>query len=151
MIDELALVGGRQLGEIPSKNPAAAVVNRDDGGSVELRKRRTDIEDPGLKKSFVRRHRKLLIDVVRDTGLARLGHQRLAERLEGLALMGIEKPEGHIARPRLAGRHDDFHAAHGKSQRTQGRAFDEAASTNVRHGLLLPEPCFVFAAALQKI
>jgi hypothetical protein len=65
----------------------------------------------------VRRHRKLLIDVVRDPGLARLRHQRLAEGLKGLALMGIEKPEGDVARPRLSGRHDDFSAAYRKRQR----------------------------------
>src|SRR6202047_3748633 len=67
--DELSLIGGRQLGEIPSKDPAAALVNRDDGGSVEIGEGRTDVEDTGLKKSFVRRHRKLPIYVVGDPGL----------------------------------------------------------------------------------
>src|SRR6202165_4014198 len=52
--DKLSLIGGRQLREIPSKDPAAALVNRDDGGSVEIGERRTGVEDTGLKKSFVR-------------------------------------------------------------------------------------------------
>src|ERR1700731_5329118 len=51
--DKLSLIGGRQLGEIPSKHPAAAFVNRNDGGSVEIGERWTDVEDTGLKQSFV--------------------------------------------------------------------------------------------------
>src|ERR1700732_146183 len=150
--DKLPLIRVRQLAEIPSKDPAAALVNRDDGGSVEIGERRTDVEDTGLKQSFVRRHRELLIDVVGDPGLTRMRHQCLAESLQGLGLMGIEKTEGHITRPRLSGRHDDFSSAYGKSQRTQGRALDEAASTNVRHGLLLPDLfLFCFRNASQKI
>ena len=78
-----------------------------------------------------------LIDIVRDARLARLRHQRFAERLERLALMGIEKAERHIAGPRLARRHQNFDPADGESQRAQRRALDKAASTN-RHGHLLP-------------
>src|SRR6202047_433383 len=89
--DKFPLIRVRQLGEIPSKDPAAALVNRDDGGSVEIGERRTDVEDTGLKQRFMRRHRKLLIYVVGDPGLTGLRHQRLAESLKGLGLMGIEK------------------------------------------------------------
>jgi hypothetical protein len=100
----------------------------------------------------MRRHRKLLIYVVGDPGLTGLRHQRLAKRLKGLGLMAIEKAEGHIARPRFSRRHDDFSSAYRKSQRTKRGAFDEAASTNVRHGLLPPDLfLFCFRKASQKI
>ena len=67
---------------------------------------------------------------------ARLRHQRLAERLQGVALMGIEQPERNAARPGLGGRHDDFRAAYRKRERTQGGALHKAAPADVRHDLL---------------
>ncbi len=84
-------------------------------------------------------YRKLLIDEVRDPGFTRLRHQRLAERLERFALMGIEQPERNAARSGFSGGHDDFGAADRERQRTQGRAFDKAASADVCHRHLLPE------------
>src|ERR1700733_10761832 len=132
-IDKLALIGDRQLREVVAEDLAASIVDRLDGRSIEIREGRTDVEDAGLQKRFARRHRKLLIDEMGDPGLALLRHQRLAERLDRIALMGIEKPEGDIARPGLARRHDDLNSAYRESQRTQGRAFDESTSADVRH------------------
>src|SRR6202043_333832 len=132
-IDKLALIGGRQLREIPPEDFAASIVDRLDRRSIELREGRTDVEDAGLQKRFARRHRKLLIDEMGDPGFTRLRYQRLAERLDRIALMGIEKPEGDVTRPGLARRHDDFNSAYRESQRTQGRAFDESTSADVRH------------------
>src|SRR6516164_3169648 len=104
----------------PAFNPVLphAIVNRDDCCSVEIRKWRAEVEDPGLKKRFVRRHRKLLIDVVGDSGVPRLRHKRFTESLERLALVSIQKPERHIARPRFAGRYQNFNSAYSESQRT---------------------------------
>ena len=109
-IDELPLIGRRQLGEIRSRGLAACVIDGRDDGAIEFRKRRTEVEDAGLQKRFVRRHRKLLIDEVRDPRFARLRHQGLAERLEGFALMGIEQPERNAAGSCLSGRHEDLGA-----------------------------------------
>ena len=92
-----------------------------------------------MQQSFLRRHRKLLIDEVRDPRLTRLGYQGLAERLEGLALMGIEQPERNAARPGFSGCHDDLNATYRERQRTQARAFHKAASADVCHRHLLPE------------
>ena len=64
---------------------------------------------------------------MRDAGLARLRHQRLAERLQGFALVGVEKPERNATGPCLMGRHDDFNAADCKCQSARGRAFYKAA------------------------
>src|SRR5580704_4857521 len=116
-IDELALIRGRKLRKIPSEDFTTAIVDRGNCGAVELRERRTEVEDASLKQSFVRRYRKLLIDKVRDPGLARLRHQRLAQRLKGFTLMGIKKPEWDAACPGLSGR-DDFRAAYRNCQRT---------------------------------
>ena len=98
----------------------------------------------------MRRHRKLLIDEVGDAGLAGLRHQCLAERFEGFALMGIEKPERNAAGASLSSRHHDFDATDGERQRAQGRAFDKAATANVRHRHLLPELFIGFFRRLHE-
>ena len=87
----------------------------------------------------------MLIDEVRDAGLACLRHQRFAERFEGFALVAVEKPERNAAGPCFVRRHDDFNAADRKCQGARGRAFHEAAPANVRHRRLLPELIFVIA------
>src|ERR1700722_20616477 len=92
----------------------------------------------------MRRHRQLLIDEMRDAGLAGLRHQCLAERFEGFALMGIEQPERNAAGPRLSGAHDDFDAPHRERQCAQSRAFDKAATANGRHRYLLPGVIYLF-------
>jgi hypothetical protein len=138
-IDELALIRGRHLREIPSEKFVAGLVNRGNRGAVELREGRTDIEDAGLKQGFVRRHRKLLIDEVRDPGLTRLRHQCLPQRLQGFPLMGIKQPKRDATRPRLSGRHDDLGTPYRKCQCPECRAFHKAASADVRHRHLLPE------------
>ena len=115
-IDKLSLIRGRHLRKISSEKFAAALVNRGNCGAVELRERRTEIEDAGLKERFVRRHRKLLIDKVCDPGLTRLRHQCLAQRLKGFPLMGIKKAKRDAPRPRFSGRHDDFGATYRKCQ-----------------------------------
>src|ERR1700729_4235524 len=55
-IDKLALIGDRQLREVVSEDLAASIVDRLDCRSIELRERRTDVEDAGLQKRFARRH-----------------------------------------------------------------------------------------------
>src|SRR5229473_1425100 len=70
-IDKLALIRGRQLRKISTEKFVAALVNRGNCGAVELRERRTEVEDAGLKQRFVRRHRKLLIYKVCDPALTR--------------------------------------------------------------------------------
>src|ERR1700751_1886714 len=148
-IDKLVLVRGREKRKIPPEDLATVLVDVSECSSVEIGKRRADVEDAGLKKRLVRRHRKLLIDIVRDPRLARLRYQRFAESLQRLALTGIEKAERHIARPRFARRHQNFYSTYGESQRAQRRAFDKAAPTN-RHGHLLPEH-FFFREGPRKI
>src|ERR1700722_7916533 len=138
-IDKCSLIRGRKLPKIPPKDFMAALVDRGNCGAVELRERRTEVENASLQESFVRRHRELLIDKVCDPGLARLRYQRLAQRLEGFTLMGIEKPEWDATRPGFAGRHDDFCARYRNCQRTQGRALHEATPANARHCRLLPD------------
>src|SRR6202000_446118 len=109
--DELVLLGGSRLREILAEHFAAAAIHARDRSVVEFGKWRAEIEDAGLQQRFAWRHRKLLIDEMRDAGFAGLRHQRLAERLQRLALMGIEQPERNAARPRLSRRHEDFNAA----------------------------------------
>src|SRR5450631_736477 len=67
-IDKLALIRSRRLRKIPSEKFAAALVHGRNCGAVEIRERRTEVEDAGRKQRFVRRHRKLLIDEVCDPG-----------------------------------------------------------------------------------
>src|SRR3984893_2584626 len=113
-IDNLSLIRGRQLRKISSEKFVAALVNRDNGGAVELREGRTEVEDEGLKDRFLEGHRKLLINKVCDPGLTRLRHQCLAQRLKGFPLMGIKKAKRDATRPRLSARHDDLGATYRK-------------------------------------
>src|SRR5579863_4141102 len=140
-VDELALILARGLRELFAEYFFARLVDRQKRAAIKIGEWRAEVEDAGLKQRFLRRHRYLLIDVVRDPGFACLRHQRLAQRLQSFALMGIEQAERHVTRPRLVRLHQDFDAAHRKGQRTQRRALHKTTPTNAFHGLLLPELC----------
>jgi len=86
-----------------------------------------------------------------DPGLACLRHQCLAERLNGIALMGIEKPEGDVTRLASPGAMMTSSSTYRESQRTQGRAFDKSTSADVRHRHLLPEWSFCFSRRLKNL
>src|ERR1700722_1532329 len=143
-VDELALILRRQLREFLSERLPADIVDRQKRASIVLGKWRAEVENAGLQQRFLRRHRQLLIDVMGDTGLARLRYQGLAERLQRFALMAIEQAERHIACPCLARRHQHFDAADREGQRAQRSAFDKTTPTNACHGLLLPELCLYY-------
>src|SRR3954466_3034233 len=72
---------------------------------------------------------------MRNAGLARAGHQRLAKRLDGFAFVGVEQPERHTLRPRLTRREQNLGAAHARGEQTLGaaRAEGERAEPGAFH------------------
>src|ERR1700720_3028558 len=68
-IDEFALILGFKLRKSLAEKLAAQVVDRHDRRSIEIGKRRPEIEDAGLKQRFLRWHRQLLVDIMGDTRL----------------------------------------------------------------------------------
>src|SRR5580692_2056027 len=140
-VDKVALVLRGSLREFLAEQFAAVIVHRHNRAAIKIGKRRTEIEDAGLKQRLLRGYRYLLIDVVCDPRLARLRYQRLAKGFQRFALMAIEKAERYVARPRLARRQQDFDAADREGQRTERRALYKTTPTNAFHGLLLPELC----------
>ena len=83
------------------------------------------------------RHRDLLIDEMGNAGLARAGHQRLAQRLEVFALRGVEQSgTAHPASRACARRKQHFDAAHREGERAASRAFHEGASFYLVHAVL---------------
>src|SRR6476659_9825176 len=73
---------------------------------------------------------------MRNAGLARAGHQRLAKRLDGFAFVGVEQPERHTLRPRLTRREQNLGAAHAEGERAEPGAFHKGASFYLIHAVL---------------
>ena len=61
-----------------------------------------------------------MVDEMRNAGLARARHERLAQRLDGFAFVGVEQPEWHTLRPRRTRREHDFGTAHREGERAYG-------------------------------
>ncbi len=72
-----------------------------------------------------------MIDEIRDAGLARVRHQRLAQGLDGLRLVGLEAAQGNALGAGLAGGEQDFRAADHEGERT--RALHEGAPFDAMH------------------
>src|SRR5258707_10024821 len=68
-VDEAALIGRRELCEVAPVQLVAAGIDGHDRGAIEIRKRRTEIEDARLQQRLGRRHRELLIDEMGNAGL----------------------------------------------------------------------------------
>ena len=89
-----------------------------------------------LEQRVVRRHRALLIDEMRDTGLARAGHQRFADGFEPQRFVGAQDLERNLLRARFAWQQQNFNAADGECQRTRRGAPHECAAPDIVHGVL---------------
>jgi len=70
----------------------------------------------------------------------RTGHQRLAQRLDGLGLRRFEEAERHTLRPRLPRRHQHAGAAHREGEHAHARAFEKNAPLHGVHGSLRGVP-----------
>src|SRR5207302_4587716 len=82
-VHHLALCRRRQPGKTLIGLRCGCLVERTDRGPVEVRVRRTHVEDARFEQGLLGRHRDLVVDEVRDARGARTGHQRLAESFEG--------------------------------------------------------------------
>src|SRR4029077_2806534 len=73
---------------------------------------------------------------MRNAGLARAGHQRLAQRLDGFAFVGVEQPERHTLRPRRPRGKQHFDAAYREGEYAASRALHKGASLYLIHAVL---------------
>src|SRR5579883_2454225 len=75
------------------------------------------------------------------TPSARAGHQRLAHRLDGRGLVGVQGAERHAFGARLRGRQKHLGAADREGERAGASALDEGASFDRVHAFLPDRPC----------
>ena len=130
------LLGGGERREAAAVARLACLVDGADRGAIEIHERRLDVELARLEQRLAGRHRHLLIDEMRDAGLPRARHQRLAERFDGLGLVRLEQAERHALRPRLPRRHQHAGAAHRKGEHAHSGAFEKDAPFHGVHGVL---------------
>src|SRR5881396_1041667 len=94
-VDKLALLEGVEVREATAVARLTCLVDRADGGPVEIHIRRLDVEDARLEQRLTRRDGKLLIDEMSDPRRARAGNERLAQCLDGVGFGGFEQAERH--------------------------------------------------------
>ncbi len=104
--------------------------------AVEIHERRTHVRDADVQQRVVRRHRALLIDEMRDAGLARAGNQRFADGFEPQRLVGAQHLERDFLRSGFAWQQQNFNTADGECQRTRRGAPHECAAPDIVHGVL---------------
>src|SRR5450631_3775460 len=121
-IDKIVLLGSRKNGEPFAAACRAHLVDAANRSAIEVYEGRSDIDDAGFEQRLAGRDRDLLVDEMRDAGLARSRHQRLTQRFEGLGL--------------LARRHQNVDAAHRKGEHAHARAFEKDAPLHGIHEFL---------------
>jgi len=141
IVDQAALLGFAQFDERPPVvERLACAVDRTQCGAIEIRIRRTHVEDARLEQRLLRRNRDLLIDEMGYPGLARPRDERLADRIEGCGLRGCQCPQRNALRARRTRREQYFGAAHREGERAGCRALHKGASFHVVHDLLPSAP-----------
>src|ERR1700716_508277 len=75
LIDEIVLLGSRKRGEPFAAAVRARFVDAANRSAIEIYERRFDVDDTGFEQRLTRRNRDLLIDEMRDAGLACARHQ----------------------------------------------------------------------------
>src|SRR3984885_15340341 len=139
-IDEIVLLGRRKGCETLAVAGRARLVDAADRSAIEVDEGWLDVDDAGLEQRLAWGDRDLLIDEMRDAGLARARQQRLAQRFDGFGFLATEQAERHRAGARLARRHQDFDAAHHEGEHAHARAFEkDAPLQSVHWGVSLPE------------
>src|SRR5262245_56026994 len=83
-VDEVALLEGGELGELAAMPRLARAIDRADRRAIEIRVGRPHVHDARLEQGLLRRHRKLVVDEMRDARLPGARQQGLAHRLDGL-------------------------------------------------------------------
>ena len=78
----------------------------------------------------------MLIDEMRDAGVARARHQRLADGFEPQRFVGAQHLERNFLRAGFARQQQNFDAADGECQRTRRGAPHECAAPDIVHGVL---------------
>src|SRR5215467_7796182 len=123
-VDQAAPPGVVELGKAAAVvERLARALDRAERRAIEVRVRRSHVEDARLEQRLLRRDRDLLVDEMGDAGLPRARHQRLAQRLESGRLAGGQCLERHALRACRAGREQDLGPAHREGKRADGRAF----------------------------
>src|SRR5215813_7146286 len=131
--DELALRIGADLGKGLALLGLALAVDLGERRAIEVHERRPRVVDAQRQQGFVRWHRALLIDEMRDAGVARAGHERLAERFECLGLLGLEHLERDALGAGLLRRQQHVDAADRERERAGRGALHERASFDGIH------------------
>src|SRR5262245_7052208 len=135
--DELALLFGAELGKFLAVLGPALAVDLGKRSAIKVHERRPRIGDAQCQQGFVRRHRALLIDEMRDAGLPGARHHGFAESLQRLCVVGAEHLERYALSLRLARRQQNFDAADRERQCADRGAFHERAAFDGIH-LVLP-------------
>src|SRR5262249_26840010 len=126
-------------------------IDRTKRSTIEIRIRRTDIENARFKQRLLRRTRKLLIDKIRNAGGCRARHESFAEGFENVALLLCQRTKRDVLCARLTRRKQDLLAADSKSKRAQGRALHEGAPLDLGHYCLPRVVDFLSFAVLATL
>src|SRR5262249_44320916 len=92
-----------QQSQAPAEARFGRLVDRADRGPVEVHIGRLDIEDARFEQRLLGRNGDLLIDEMSNTRGARAGHERLAQRFDGLGLVRLEQTKWHALGTSFAG------------------------------------------------
>src|SRR5271166_2037386 len=137
VVHEAALLRFTKLRKFtPAMQALAGAVDGAERCAIEIGIGRAHIENARLEQGLLRRYRDLLIDKVGNASLARAGHERLAERIEGCRLPGGQRAQRHPLRARSTRREQNLGTAHRECECAGCRAFQQGAPFNIVHGLL---------------
>src|SRR5262249_49363272 len=134
--DEAALLLLAKLRKTAALELLARAVDGTNCRPIEVRVRGPHVEDARFKQRLLGRDGNLLIDEMRDAGLAGAGNECLAQCIQRLRLRSAQGAQWHALRASRPRREQEFSVAHREGERPGCRAFQQGASFDVVHAFL---------------